>query len=115
MNRYGIFLDDERWPEQVSWVQLPSDAKWTTPRMHLDFKWLISESGEPFPDVISFDHDLGENTETGYDCLKWLIEYCMEKRINLPECHFHTMNPVGRQNMKQLYDRAIEIQNKVSK
>ena len=32
------------------------------------------------PDFISFDHDLGEG-KSGYDCAKFLIDYCLEKIV----------------------------------
>lgn len=38
-----------------------------------------------YPDWICFDHDLGEG-KTGYDCAKWLINYCMKKSWNYYDC-----------------------------
>lgn len=74
---------------------------------------------------ISFDHDLGEDVakelvskglskrkaraqkklcKSGYDCAKWLIEYILERKISLPIILIHTQNPVGRDNIKFLFD-----------
>jgi hypothetical protein len=53
------------------------------------------------PDVISFDHDLGDfqalhssgyiegelpaEEKTGMDCAKWLVDYCINHNLNCPE------------------------------
>lgn len=63
--------------------------------------------------MISFDHDLADehywkqNTgefveKTGYDCVKWLIEYCMDNDVDLPKFYCHSMNPVGKENIERL-------------
>lgn len=53
------------------------------------------------PGFISFDHDLGEE-KTGYDCAKWLVEICMNRKIPLPEFTVHSQNPVGKKNIESL-------------
>ena len=43
--------------------------------------------------------------KTGYDCAKWLINYCMDNQLELPETILiHSMNPVGSLNIKSLFD-----------
>ncbi len=37
--------------------------------------------------------------KTGYDCAKWLVEYCMNKGVKHPPYMVHSMNPVGKQNI----------------
>ena len=37
--------------------------------------------------------------KTGYDCAKWLCDYCVENKLPLPEYFIHSMNPVGRENI----------------
>jgi hypothetical protein len=56
------------------------------------------------PDEISFDHDLGENTKTGYDCAKWICEYCWTNGLPIPNWNVHSANPVGRDNIIQLME-----------
>lgn len=72
------------------------------------------------PDLISFDHDLADEhyapeeywndynewakeqkfkEKTGYDCAKWLVDFCQDHNVLLPEFLCHTMNPVGKQNI----------------
>lgn len=63
--------------------------------------------------VISLDHDLGEDSKTGYDIL-CNIERQIAKGgwwIQLPEFRVHSANPVGAANML----RAIGSINKMVK
>lgn len=64
-----------------------------------EFVKFISENG--LPDFISFDHDLGEG-KTGYDCAKWLVEYCLDNNLSLPEYDSHSQNPIGKENILTL-------------
>jgi hypothetical protein len=73
-----------------------------------------------FPETISFDHDLSDThyllgttdvgtweeyhlnekrEKTGYDCVKFLTEFCSDYNLPLPLCHVHSMNTVGKQNI----------------
>ena len=63
------------------------------------FTEFISRNG--LPDFISFDHDLGWE-KTGYDCAKWLVEFCLDKNLILPEFQVHSQNPVGKENIEAL-------------
>lgn len=40
-----------------------------------------------------------EIEKTGFDCAKFLVEYCMENNLKLPEFYVHSMNPVGKDNI----------------
>lgn len=55
------------------------------------------------PGFISFDHDLGEE-KSGYDCAKWLVEFCMNREVPLPDFAVHSQNPVGKENIQALLD-----------
>ena len=64
------------------------------------------------PDFISFDHDLGEDL-SGYDCAKYLVEYCLVHQLPLPNYKVHSPNPVGKANIEQLlanFKKNIEFQ-----
>ena len=52
---------------------------------------------------ISFDHDLGEG-KSGYDCAKFLVEWCIENGYKVPSYEIHSANPVGRENIKSIFD-----------
>ena len=66
---------------------------------YADFVEYITQNG--LPDFISFDHDLGED-ESGYDCAKYLVEYCIEHNLPLPKFSVHSQNPVGKENIERL-------------
>jgi len=82
---------------------------------------------EGIPDMISFDHDLGEDvakervlggmskrqarikkreTKSGYDCTKWLVDYCLDNEIPIPHFVVHSANPVGAENIRGLLNNA---------
>lgn len=55
------------------------------------------------PDFISFDHDLGEG-KTGFDCAKFLVEFCLDHQLRLPEYKVHSQNQVGKENIEKLFE-----------
>ena len=59
----------------------------------------IEENGLPFE--IAFDHDLGEG-KSGFDCAKWLVEYCMDHNVEPPICVSQSSNPIGKDNILNL-------------
>jgi hypothetical protein len=123
-----LWLDDIRNPHMPEWESMvPSRGRvhsvaWV--RDYSEFISWIEHNG--LPDVISFDHDLGmehyvapqywsdyysssriqekadHKEKTGYDCAKWLIEYCLDKKTPMPETHVHSANPVGADNIRGL-------------
>lgn len=83
-----LYLDDIRNPKSDGWIVV---------RNYEEFVQYIDKNG--LPDEISFDHDLGEDVKTGYDCAKWLCEYCWMNGIPIPPYNVHSANPVGRDNI----------------
>jgi hypothetical protein len=104
-----LYLDD---------IRNPKSEGWTIVRNFEDFVDYINKNG--LPDEISFDHDLGEDvakekvengiskrkarmekkeTKSGYDCAKWLCDYCWTNGIPIPNWNVHSANPVGRDNI----------------
>jgi len=65
------------------------------------FTEFITQNG--LPDFISFDHDLGEG-KTGYDCAKWLVEYCLDNQLLFSDFSVHSQNPVGKENIEKLFE-----------
>ena len=115
--RYSLFLDDERYPQDVKWVTLPL-ASWDIVRNYDQFVDIITKRG--LPDKISFDHDLcsehyteyfrsiQENRQidyskfkerTGFDCAKWIVNYCIDRRLQIPVYYVHSMNEIGKRNI----------------
>lgn len=92
---YKLFIDDEREPVNSDWIVVRSfDEAVEAVRIN------------GFPMYVSFDHDLGENIETGYDFAKWLIEQDMDFEWWFHENSFgwnvHSQNPIGKENINSL-------------
>ncbi len=129
---YNLFLDDTRNPKEV--------YEYTFRYLYLEKEWKIVKNYDEFvntiqingiPNIISFDHDLGlehyihqytkseeipydQYTEkTGYDCAKWLIDYCIENKLELPKMILiHSMNVIGAQNIASLFNTYEKIHGK---
>jgi hypothetical protein len=99
----NLFLDDLR---SIDMVYPDFKAKdWHIATTYNEFVNLIQKFG--LPKYISFDHDLGLESvgndgqeKTGYDCAKWLVDYCLDKGVELPLWKVHSANPVGRKNIE---------------
>lgn len=107
--KHGIFLDDERNPEDAFWMSYNEPIDWTVVRTFAEFVSAVVNCKEA-EYVISFDHDLQDFTAfgelTGYDCVKFLVDFCIQYDKPLPQCYYHTQNPIGRVNMESYTDNA---------
>ncbi|WP_353149525.1 cyclic-phosphate processing receiver domain-containing protein [Chryseobacterium sp.] len=109
-----LFLDDIRYPVEAyhyTRQDIFLKGEWHIVRNYEQFVNRILEKG--LPELISFDHDLADKQssvqnsreameKTGYDCAKWLVEYCIDNHLDLPEFYCHSMNPVGKENIISL-------------
>lgn len=125
-----LFLDDLRIPKDAIGLVPSSMNKfywnndWEVVRNYTEFCDYIKEYG--VPDFISFDHDLADDhyndlfsdenwvkddsdivlkydeyrEKTGYECAKWLVDYCLEHKLELPDYIVHSANPVGKKNIE---------------
>lgn len=116
-----LFLDDERMPKDVTWLLIGGvgsrGADWQIVRS-LDeaIKW-VKDNG--FPDVISFDHDLGlmhyandySDGKTGYDFSKFLVNFDIDTGSMPANFRFtvHSKNPVGKSNIEELLNNYIRF------
>lgn len=105
-----IWIDDMRYPLEKQWWDIIMTSKkyvgkepivaWV--KTYDEFvNWLntsIHDKEVLFPTLVCFDHDLGEE-KTGFDCAKYLVNFCMEHNIELPRCTCHSSNPVGKENI----------------
>jgi hypothetical protein len=88
---FKVYLDDVRPIPAEDWILIK-----TVPELVA----LIKLIGDQI-DVISLDHDLGENTPTGYDFIKWLEKKVFDGEYSaIPELKIHSANPVGRKNLE---------------
>lgn len=123
---YNLFLDDVRDPidafTYTGFAPLQAE-KWLTVRNYETFVEAITTLG--LPALISFDHDLGPRAYktilqdsidyesldelTGYDCAKWLTNYCFDQNRRLPSFFVHSLNPVGKNNIMGLLNNYNKL------
>lgn len=127
---YNLFLDDIREPPIVGNYIYPVELrpqyrleKWIIVRNYNEFVSYIMSNGLPIK--VSFDHDLADEhyapeeywddrysewelkgnfkEKTGYDCAKWLKQYCIDNNSELPLIFIHSANPVGANNIRFVF------------
>ena len=128
---YNLFLDDIRIPKdawQYKYYTPYLKEEWKIVRDYKQFVDYISRNYKKgfFPKFISFDHDLCDEhyaprehwsekynawaesknfkEKTGMGCAKWLIDFCMDNNVKLPEYMVHSMNPAGAENIQSILD-----------
>ena len=129
-----LFLDDERMPRDVTWVVLPF-VSWSIVRNFDEFRNHILEYG--VPKYVAFDHDLADThyqvmqqeyahsqkyehddgdmkktfdygpEKTGFDCAKWLVDFCHSTEQKFPAFNVHSLNPVGKERIFKYIDNAL--------
>ena len=109
---YTLFVDDERNPADVSWMAIPFVGETVVVRSYNEFVDTILERG--LPAHVSFDYDLADFEEdgkelTGYHCAKWLVGQCIDHRNMIPSYTVHSMNPIGKINIREYIDWAVSV------
>ena len=126
-----IFLDDIRNPqdcvkymgERIGALTYLYMGNWIVVRNYKEFVKVVSENINEITHV-SFDHDLSDihygetsfkngvvnigykevsSEKTGYDCAKWIKDFYRSKNKQHPVMFVHSMNPVGTQNIINLF------------
>ena len=125
-----LWLDDLRNPFEGKWIEefapeyLNSGSIIWVLNYEEFIEW-IRKSG--LPQKICFDHDLGEDVaiklvskgvnkkkarevkklaKSGYDCAKWLVDYCIDHDLQIPDWDIQSANPVGKENINGLLINA---------
>lgn len=116
---YKLFLDDLREIRQV--YRLADTREWILVKNYTEFVNCVKKNGLPL--YLSLDHDLADEhyrpsmynpdkhytqyytdgtfkEKTGYDCAKWLCDYCLDNNLNFPDYQVHSMNPIGAENIR---------------
>lgn len=127
---YVLFLDDERNPDDVTWAEFPRFEAIFTVRNFDAFVNQVTQGG--LPAFVCFDHDLADfhyevmlkensythddgdltktfdygSEKTGYDCAKWLVEYCETTGRKFPRYVVHSMNNVGKERIINYIENA---------
>ena len=123
-------LDSTHPDERIRLICEESDLKYIITENDTD---LFEEYGVPY--MVSFDHDLADEhytppeywddydkskeyqdaqsyrEKTGYDCAKWLVQYCMDNNKDFPYYFVHSMNPVGADYIKNYINNYLKQQN----
>ena len=131
-----LWLDDYRDPfdKEIDWMvfsPIGRDVNIVWVKSYKEFCDYIKYKG--LPDGICFDHDLGEDEnsiriskgmnkkqsrklkqleKTGYDCAKYLVDYCMDNEKPLPLYNIQSSNPAGKENIDALLKNYIKYYNK---
>lgn len=119
MSKTLLWLDDIRNPNTENWldyspIEKPFETVWV--KNYNEFVDWIEQNG--LPTAICFDHDLEpdimngdpmkplectiEYAKTGFDCAKWLVNYCIDNNKPLPKYNIQSANPVGGDNINGL-------------
>jgi hypothetical protein len=141
MEKIKLYLDDVRMPRHSypamsrrvgTEASVYQNDDWNIVRTYDEFVNWINQNG--LPDLISFDHDLADEhiqyyfdngghhnppnpqettftEKTGYDCTKWLVDYCVENNKSLPDYLVHSANPVGSLNILTYLNNAKKHTN----
>ncbi len=128
-----LFLDDVRSPDNcLAYMQPRIGAEvaiykesWFVVRNYHKFVEFI-KTHAPNITHISYDHDLAEahyhesmyeggrvymkyletvSEKTGLDCAKFMKEYYEAKKYDFPKMYVHSMNPVGTENIINLFKK----------
>ena len=124
----GYETDGNTWAGAFSPIQAPFQLVWV--KSYKEFTDWIMVNG--LPNAICFDHDLGMDVAitarkdgmskrksrklkqlelTGYDCAKWLVDYCMDNDKKLPLWNIQSANPVGKANIDGLLTNFKHFQD----
>jgi hypothetical protein len=108
---YAMFIDDERVPLDVTWMSTDfAYNNWVICRNLNEVLYTIAARG--MPDLISFDHDLGNNEPTGFDITKKLVDMDLDGDIKFPDkfdFEVHSKNPVGAENIKSYLNNYLRM------
>lgn len=130
---YNLFLDDIRDPYDAFNYTKDTDFSlldWVVVRNYDTFvseiEFRFKEHGV-FPSMIAFDHDLSDEhyehisgdipydsmeEKTGMHCAKWLIDFCIDNNLILPDFKVHSMNPAGKRNIESILENFKKHQLK---
>jgi hypothetical protein len=86
MNRTLLWLDD---------LRNPTDNIWNN--------WIARKGVNPMSCDMTKTQDKKLKkleTKSGFECAKWMVNYCMDNDLHLPDWYIQSANPVGAENIK---------------
>jgi hypothetical protein len=106
-----IWLDDFRPPA----IQDPYKESIVWVKTYDEFVNQVKVFGDKISNcIVHFDHDLGEGKD-GYDCAKFLINWCIDNEYPAPDYDIQSANPIGRENIDSLFKSYWKVFNKKSR
>lgn len=114
---YQIFVDDERKPSDIFWAPRHVQEKY-----HNE-EWIICETraqvycaiySKGIPSYISFDHDLGEDEDTGFDISKMIVNMDLDGFRRIPDnfkFYVHSQNPIGKKNIESYLNNYMKVKD----
>lgn len=105
-----IWVDDVRpAPEGYVWCTTTNEAKLVIDCISRMHETLTFNKNIPIIEVIDLDHDAGDYAKFGGDYIK-ILDWLEETERNYP-IRIHSMNPVGRGNMRRIIkkNKWVEI------
>lgn len=97
-----LWIDDVRpAPEGYIWIRSVNEAKWKIESAEAICE--VFPMDTPAIELIDIDHDAGSFACFGGDYIK-LLDWLEETGSNYP-IRIHSMNPVGRENMRAIIQR----------
>lgn len=130
LDDYRVLLDCIPYMHQrIGKLNLTYLEEWKVVKSYDEFVNLVDSSVKTGDEIthVSFDHDLAEEhyvpgeywsdfdkskeyqekqqykEKTGFDCAKWFKEFYEDKNMPLPTIFVHSMNPVGTENIVNLF------------
>lgn len=133
---YNLFLDDERNPRDVTWVAIPrvqyevvrnfdQFVRIVTSFGLPEFVTFDHDLADEHYRHMLTDNSLNRHTafvddefgglnvtfdygaeKTGFDCAKWLVDFCIDRGLKFPNYEVHSMNPVGAERIRQYIEWA---------
>lgn len=97
MSKIKVWIDDVRQPPNDSYIWIKSVEQGI-----LFFRLLPKDLSSKI-DIVDMDHDAGDYISKGGDYIK-LLDWFEETGRNYP-IRIHSMNPVGRDNMRRIIRR----------
>ena len=97
-----LWLDDFRNPADY----LTGEYDITCVKNYDEFCTFLNEHG--LPDIICFDHDLGEE-KSGYDCAKFVVNYCQKYNLDSPQYDIQSLIIVGKDNTQGIMNNWHKV------
>ena len=98
-----IWVDDMRQPpEGYVWCMTTNEAKFVIMKV-MSLQYISHTANLPQIELLDLDHDAGDMARWGGDYIE-ILNWLEKEGWNIP-IRLHTMNPVGRENMRAIIQK----------